>query len=286
MKQTPNHSAGLVERLTGRSYGSLFGIWLILGVSFGLAYFLLALYAPAHGPVPLSPENGYLFMFLNSLYYSVVTATSTGYGDILPHGFSKFLSCLQSIIAVMVFVIFITKLMSQKQDQAIQEVHRLTYEDVFHNIREGLFIVRKDFNRMIEKVRAGETFKPDDWTDLAIACEQIQMMVQEIPYFYANDENHHPTGIYTIDAKREQLLHEAVERTLRRLNQLLDAMAAHGIDWTAHEASSRQLKELVLMIAFVAPQWAKDSPYRDEPFADILELNESIRGRVESTIES
>jgi SHS2 domain-containing protein len=280
-----NHTAGLFERFLSLSYVSLFSLWLLQAVSFGMTYFLLAIYFPTQSPQPLGQEPTLIYTFLNSLYYSVVTATSTGFGDILPHGFSKVLSCLQSVLAVIIFVIFITKLVSHKQDIAIQEMHKFTYEDVFHNIREGLFIVRKDFDRLLRKVEDSESLTADDWTDLAIACEQIQMMVQEIPAFYASDTKKHPTGIYTIDAKREQLLHEAVERTLRRLNQLLDAFASRSIDWNAHEASSRQLKELVIMVAFVAPQWAEQSPYRDEPFVDIVHLNESIRGRLELTMK-
>src|SRR3989338_4573284 len=133
----------LLVRLTDMSYSSLVLLWLLLAIMFAFAYFLLETYLPAHAPQELSGLNPWP-RFLNALYFSIITATSTGYVDIVPMGISKALASIQSISALLVFAICVTKLVSQRQDLAIREVHRLTFEDIFDNTRGDLFTVRKD----------------------------------------------------------------------------------------------------------------------------------------------
>jgi hypothetical protein len=183
---------GGIEHLTKLSYTTLFALWILLAFGFGLAYFALSVLHPEHGPIQLIDEPDVQHKLLNAFYYSWMTATSTGYGDITPHGFSKFLAAVQSVFALIVFGIFITKLVSQKQELALQEVHRLTFEDGFHNTREGLYIARKDIDRVMEKIELQQRLDSEDWADLVIAYQQIQTLISEIPDFYANDEEENP----------------------------------------------------------------------------------------------
>ena len=111
-----------MERISNLSYTSLFLIWAGLAFSFAFAYFLLSSLHAHHGPTLLE-EMSAGNRFLNSLYYSVITATSTGYGDITPQGFSKVLASLQSITSLFIFAVFVTKLVSHRQEVALQEVH-------------------------------------------------------------------------------------------------------------------------------------------------------------------
>ncbi len=267
-----------IEKLTGLSYPALLALWIILVLTFGLAYATLAIYAPEHGPAQVEHLSPTL-KFWNSLYYSIITATSTGYGDITPQGFSKVLASMQTIFALMVFAISITKLVSQKQEMALQEVHRLAFEDVFHNTREGLYIIRKDFDRIIESAKTDGQLSEEDWMDLTVAYKQAESMLQEIPDFYANQDEDKP-GIYTIDERREALLHEAVHRTLRRLNQMLDTLSRQNIDWVSHEPSMIELETLISVVDTVMKLWEKESPYA-QAFEDILHVNQNIRSRME-----
>ncbi|MDD3897312.1 MAG: potassium channel family protein [Candidatus Peribacteraceae bacterium] len=133
----------LIDKLTQLQYATLLLLWIFLAVFFAAAYCILVTYAPQHGPAQLQSNATIGMVFLDSLYYSITTATTVGYGDIVPQGFSKALASLQSVTALLIWTIFVTKLVSHRQEEAIREVHRLTFEDVFHNVREGFFIIRK-----------------------------------------------------------------------------------------------------------------------------------------------
>lgn len=265
-----------MEVLSSLPYSTLFGIWLLLALFFATAYFGLT-YANggAHAPTGMQ-DFTMIERFFNSLYFSIITATSTGYGDITPQGFSKVLASLQSISALLVFAIFVTKLVSHHQEITLTEVHRLTFEDVFHNTREGMFICRKDFDHIIEVAQQEGALTEHLWKNLTSAYRHLQTLFEEIPDFYQNEMHR-----YTIDEKREQLLLEAAHRTLHRLNTMLDVFSKKGIDWEGHAESVKELQVLVEIVAKVTPLWHERSPYEDpEAFADIVQLKESMHSKM------
>ena len=266
---------GYVEKFTRLPYATLFLLWLILVILFGFGYLVLDVFVPHHGPSALPGDTLWL-KYLNGLYFSVITATSTGYGDIVPLGLSKALASIQSISALMIFATFVTKLVSHNQNLALKQIHRLTFETQIHTIREGLYIIRKDCDRIVEDSEENCTLTDDHWRDLTIIYRQAQSLLQQIPDFY-EQENH----LYTIDQRKEQLLHEGVSRTLHRINGMLDLLSSHEIEWAKHEESFRELNSLLEVIDTITPLWKEESPYDSaESFEDILHVNGGIHERV------
>ena len=268
-------------KITSLSYTSLFLIWAGMAVGFGFAYFILSSLPDMahHGPTQLESMST-AGRFWNSLYYSVITATSTGYGDITPQGFSKFLASIQSMFALFVFAIFVTKLVSHRQELALREVHKLTFEDIYHNTREDLFIIRKDLDMIIEEANETKALSQESWENLTSAYQQAQTLIAEIPDFY--DVGSH---LYTIDPKREELLLESVHRTLHRINKTLDTLSKCGIEWISHENSMKELRELVQIIDHTTPLWRSHSPYeKEEAFQCVMNLGADIHKRAEGAL--
>lgn len=271
-----------LEKLTSLSYHQLFAIWASLAIAFALGYFLFASIGDVshHGPAELVGIQNSFIRFCNSLYYSVITATSTGYGDITPRGLSKALAAMQSISALFVFAVFVTKLVSQHQEIALREVHRMTFEDVFHNIREGLYIVRKDLDGLILQAKEQKKLDEEDWETLVIAYKQTQSLISEIPDFY-NDDN----TLYTIDRRREELLHEAVHRTLHRLNTLLDTLSQADVAWEQQDRVNQELQECICVVERTLPRWQDKSPYdRAEAFVDIAKIKDRMTAKMQKIV--
>ena len=126
---------------------------------------------------------------------------------------------------------------SVRQDAALREVHKLTFEHVFYNLREGLFIIRKDFDRLVKVAEEKEKLSAHDWSDLTVAFKQGQSIFEEIPDFY--DDYHR---LYMIDRKREELLQEAALRTLHRVDTLLVALHDHKVDFLNHSEACFELQ--------------------------------------------
>lgn len=262
------------DQLNKFSYQDLFVSWITAVVLFAFVYSALS-YVSGNGPAPLGVA--FLERFLNALYYSVITATNTGYGDILPHGFSRFVAALESVAGLFIFAVFITKLMSRRQDIALHEVHKLTFENTFHNIREGLHTIRKDFDLVASRVRSARGIEKGDYDLLAVAYEQAASILNGIPAFYKAGG-----GFFTIDRRREDLLLEAVLRTFERIHDMLEIFSHTGVFWTKDEASTARLRELVRVARACVAEWRRRSPYKEQ---DAFEKIILATDRIESHLQ-
>jgi potassium channel LctB len=101
-------------RMIRATYLELFLVWILLNATFTASYFLLSIYHPAHG-VSLPVKHTLIERLYDCLYFSIATATTLGYGDIIPLGASKMLAVLQATIGVMVFTVFVGKMVSEGQ---------------------------------------------------------------------------------------------------------------------------------------------------------------------------
>ena len=215
---------GIVNRITAMSYGQLAVLYTGLLLGFGIIYFLLATFAPSHGPT-LPPAHP-LLRLLEGLYFSATTATTIGYGDITPHGFSKILVCFQAISSLFIFAVLVSKPISERQEAALYQMHQMTFDEIFNATREGFFIVRKDLDQLTEEAEQSKALKPMSIENLTTAYRQAQVFLEEIPKFYDTERK-----LYIIDQRREGLLLESVERTFDRLLSLLKTLDTNHISW-------------------------------------------------------
>lgn len=268
-----------IDMVTSLSYQTLLTLWVSLAIGFGVLYFVLG-HWPGHGPEQIEGMAA-LERFWNALYYSVITATSTGYGDITPMGISKMLASLQSILALFIFAVFVTKLVSRRQDIALRQIHKLAFEDVFHNIREGFHIVRKDWDRLIMKAGMEHKLDERDWEDLVTSYRQAQTFLRRIPDFY-DAENR----IYRIDVRREELLQDGLKRTLKGIIHLLEVLRSKHVNWVENNTSLEELREFVQLVRKIVHFWQIQSPHgKNEGFEELFDLNEEIHRTLESAVE-
>ncbi len=268
-----------IEKLSQLRYGTLGLLWFGLVIFFAFAYLALHRWSPINAPSPIEGTTFARHLF-NNLYFSIITATTTGYGDIIPHGISKILASAQAVLSFFVFGVFISKLVSTRQEIALEQVHKLTFEDVFHNIREGLYIIRKDFDHLMIVAEEKGVFDGQQWENLQTALKQAQSLIQEIPTFYDDEHN-----LYTIDATREELLQEAVHRTLHRTSQLLDVLSETEIAWAGNALSMEGFRKLSTVVEEIVPLWRTRSPYKKrEAFENIMKRNTDIRGKMEKAL--
>ncbi|MFZ2593826.1 MAG: ion channel [Minisyncoccia bacterium] len=261
-----------VDRLDTFSYNSIFLLWGLNLVFFAVVYALLS-YSPGNGPAELAGYSSVVDRFFAGLYYSVITATNTGYGDILPVGFSRFFAALEAFLGLFLFALFMSKLVSRRQDVALRQMHKISFENSFHNIREDLHIIRDDFRQIISEAQAGESLTPRHTELLTVAYELCGNLLREVPLFYADDGD-----LYSIDAYRERLLLEAFHRTFVRLTEMLEFFDAQKIPWRKHEESVAHLREMLNDVDAIIPRWRIASAHDEVVvFEEILMLADAVR---------
>lgn len=263
MSRTSRFTA--LEKLANATYAELFLLWMLLNIFCAAWYFELGAIHSVSSPTHLADMSTWDRLF-NSIYFSVMTATSVGYGDIVPVGFSKILAMVQSIVALMIFAIFVTKLVSRRQDKMMDDMHRMSSESIFHSLRQGLFIVRKDFDTLIDMLETEKTLSAEEWDILTTAYIQTEKLMEDMPQLYNN----------RTDAKRDALLLEAIQRTLRRMKVLMDLMTKKKIAWKKHE-STKELQELTSIIENVMPHWQRAHKNKSPVFKEIMSITKMLK---------
>jgi hypothetical protein len=137
-------SARFLDALADQTVGGLFLIWIeIVGVC-GVLYWCLA-WLPPHGlqtnGAPVRPDA---LGVLSAVYFSAVTATSVGYGDIVPLGAARLLAIGESIAGLVIFGCLISKFVSRRQEELIGEIHRIAFEERLGRVRTNLHLVRTE----------------------------------------------------------------------------------------------------------------------------------------------
>ena len=110
-----------VKKVSQHTINAAICIYLSLGVTWGMAYIVLETLAP--GSFTLAElVNEPQALIMEMLYYSIVTLTTLGYGDITPvtTPWAKNLSALEAIIGQVYLTVLVARLVSLNAAQVNQ----------------------------------------------------------------------------------------------------------------------------------------------------------------------
>lgn len=227
-----------IDKLVSMEYQTLLFLWLGSTALFAAIYTGLS-YVSGQGPEVLEGLS-LLKRFSEALYFSVITGTTVGYGDIVPAGVSKFFAALQSMFSFVILAMFVAKVASRKQEVALERIHRLSFNSAFQDIREGLFVARKDIDVVLKKIHIGGVVVPKDWVNIRTALRQMQIFIKMIPNFYVASSD-----LLAIDLDHERLLFDAVERSLGRVCDLQCTLEEIGQPLIGHADALNELYDLL-----------------------------------------
>jgi hypothetical protein len=133
-----------IDALSDRSVGALFRLWLEIVIGCGVAYWALnesSLGVMMSGGTRIPTGVGSLW---SAIYFSAVTATSVGYGDIVPSGVARVLAIAEGIAGLILFGCVVSKFVSRRQEELLAETHRIAFEDRLGRVRTNLHLVRTE----------------------------------------------------------------------------------------------------------------------------------------------
>lgn len=94
--------------------------FVVIIVFFAILFYFLTLIG--HGII-FSYTDDRIPDFLDCIYFSVITISSLGYGDIRPTDISKFACSIEVLLGLIFIGLFIAKLASLKQDLYLHDIH-------------------------------------------------------------------------------------------------------------------------------------------------------------------
>lgn len=150
---------GLLDALGKRSVGELAAIWVTMVIGFGMLYWLAGIWQ-GHGlarngvPIHFNREG-----LLTALYFSAVTATSVGYGDVTPLGSVRLLAVFEAVAELLIFGGLVSKFVSRRQEELIEEIHHTSFEDRLGRVRTNLHLILAELQKMAD-LCAGQAETP------------------------------------------------------------------------------------------------------------------------------
>lgn len=139
-----SHRLSWLEVVANFSLEKLVGIWLGMIVVFGLIYWLAGIgmgWGLQAGNLRVKAD---FYGLGTAIYFSFVTALSIGYGDVIPTGSLRLFAIIEGAAGLLIFGCVISKLVSRRQEELTEEIHRTTFEDRLDRVRTNLHLVFSD----------------------------------------------------------------------------------------------------------------------------------------------
>ena len=153
-RQWGNTLLDLIESL---STAQIFFVWLGMVLVCGGLYWLTGF---SHRPGLVDsgrPIAGTLDGLLSALYFSFVTTTSVGYGDVLPLGPVRILSIFEAVTGLLIFGALVAKFVSRRQDQLVRDIYAVTFETRLDRVQTNLHLVLSELQSIATLCDGGAT---------------------------------------------------------------------------------------------------------------------------------
>lgn len=196
---------------------------------FAISYYFLI---PYDNGIIYNPKSSKNVSFLNALYFSVVTFSSLGYGDIQPIGWSKFISVIEVLLGLAMMGIILAKITSRKLSY---HVRRLFSSDAqkrfdvisagFENLKNPLKIIAQEISKAFQKTPSSDEPSMIKYNNQSFDQSIVEIHKQSRSFRdYMNYEIEH--GDIFTDAPLEAIKRtgDAIEQVLFSLGQLIISM--------------------------------------------------------------
>jgi potassium channel LctB len=131
----------IVDAIDRRSTSQVFLIWLGIIAGFALLYWITAAIGMGGLRDREVPVGAGLRGIGAAIYFSFVTATSVGYGDVLPVGIMRAAAISEAVSGLLIFGAVIAKFVSRRQEELVREIHRVTFEERLDRVQTNLHLV-------------------------------------------------------------------------------------------------------------------------------------------------
>jgi hypothetical protein len=144
----------LVDLFERRSTADLVTLWFATILACALVYWIVS--ATGFGGLREGDRalRGDARGFLTSLYFSFVTATSVGFGDVVPRGALRGIAIVEAVLGLLIFGAVVSKLVSRRQEQVIEEIHRIAFEDRLERVQTDLHLVLIELQEISRQCRS------------------------------------------------------------------------------------------------------------------------------------
>ncbi len=202
----------------------IFVIWISTIVFFGLAYFL---FSTAHSHLLYTSQHEPVTGLIDSIYFSFITATTTGFGDIIPTGYFKIIAILQVVSGYLLLALVTSRLVSIKQDVILGEIYEISFNERVNRLRSSLLLFRQNLSKLIDKIE-GNIVRTREINELYMHIATFEDSLNGVHTLIRSVKGQY---IKIIDPVSTELIMNSVIHSLEKLNELIITLNTHNVEW-------------------------------------------------------
>ncbi|MDD5254100.1 MAG: potassium channel family protein [Candidatus Nanoarchaeia archaeon] len=200
-------------------------VWICIVLLFGLLYYV---FAGDKSNLHYSATQKKVDSLRDSVYFSFVAATTTGFGDIVPAGSFKMVSIVELIFGLLILAVVTSKLVSIKQDAIMAELYEISFHEKINRLRSSLLLFRQNINHLISEVEEG-IIKKTRIHDLEFYISSFGDTLREVSNSITRpDQNEFIKGLGPLDT---ELLLNSIISSFEKLEELVDGFEKKNIRW-------------------------------------------------------
>lgn len=221
-KKHQNRITRIFDKLT---FFDMFMIWVLIISIFGIVYYFS------------SNAESYLFyarngqtveMLSDNMYFSFITATSTGFGDVVPHGHFKTIAIFEVIFGLVLLATLTSKLVSIKEDAILTEIYEISFNERLSRLRSSLLAFRQNLGRMIAKIEEGDISKREV-DDIYVYISFFETALNEVITFFGKSES--SLFLKQVDLVNTELIFNSILQSFQKLDELTLVLKHSRMQW-------------------------------------------------------
>ncbi len=218
----------LTYKVSRVSFLNIFLFWITLIFVLGIVYFLLSSYT-SNDVIDRdgNPLNSNFSGFTNSLYFSFVTATTIGYGDLIPVGFIKVFAVVEAVLGLLVLGIVISKLVGIKQEAILEQLYEISFEESINELRSSLYLFRIESNKVMKDIESNRSSKDEIVEYISINLASLENSFRGIKKLMLQPKHEF---LLSPDYPSTEILFEGISRSLKKLLGLVKSLDLIKID--------------------------------------------------------
>lgn len=212
----------LIDRV---SFKQIFFFWIASIFMLGVLY-----YATAGGESYLlqAQSKQRIDSLPDSIYFSFVTATTIGFGDIVPVGYFKLLAIAEVLIAVLLLALVTSKLVGIKQDVILNELYEISLNERMYRMRSSLLLFRQLLERLIGSIDDG-TIKKRQLTNLSLQFSHMEETLREAIAVTTRSKGSH--FLKPMDEVNAELILSSAINSLQKIEEFARHADNRKLDW-------------------------------------------------------
>lgn len=224
MKKENEKKSSLISTFFDRlTFFHIFLLWTGAIFLFGICYHY---FSSTTSFLYYNLNNQLLNSLSDSIYFSFITATSTGFGDIIPFGLFKIMAIIEVVFGLVLLALVTSKIVSIKQNMILSEIYDISLKERVNRMRSSLFLFRQTMARIINNIE-DNAVKKRDLNDLYIYFSSFEDTLTEIKFLLTKSNEYSRE----VDLLSLELLLTSIVNSLDKLNELINTMNEHQLEW-------------------------------------------------------